>query len=403
MSRKFVILRTPDDSGPEPSRGADRSAGGGPGPGLPRAGTAASAAPQIEVGTTSAREARDLLRGGQARAIAPAMPVKLIEPVATPGAGLRAADPVWGIGAVGASTSPFTGQGVVVAVLDTGIDPAHAAFAGVQLERRNFTSEGPDDSHGHGTHCAGTIFGREVDGQRIGVAPGVTRAMIGKVLGNGGGGSDIVAEAIQWAVHGGAHVISMSLGIDFPGYVKELLEQDVPPELATSMALEGYRANVALFEHLAAFIAARAQFAQPSLLIAAAGNESQRDVSTDFEIGVSPPATAEGIVSVAALQQVAERYGVAPFSNTGARISAPGVGVLSAKRGGGLIAKSGTSMATPHVAGVVALWAHKLIDDGDFRSTTLQDQLFGSASRAKLQTGFDPNDVGAGMAQAPQG
>ena len=71
----------------------------------------------------------------------------------------------------------------MVAVLDTGIDPNHVAFNGVNLTRRNFTAEGDDDLHGHGTLCAGTIFGRDVNGLRIGVARGVSDAIIGKVLG----------------------------------------------------------------------------------------------------------------------------------------------------------------------------------------------------------------------------
>ena len=65
--------------------------------------------------------------------------------------------------------------------------------------QKNFTGEAPSDQHGHGTHCAGTIFGREVQGRRIGVAPGVGRALIGKVLGEGGGGSDQLARAMLWA------------------------------------------------------------------------------------------------------------------------------------------------------------------------------------------------------------
>ena len=85
--------------------------------------------------------------------------------------------------------------------------------------QKNFTQEEDDDNHGHGTHCAGTIFGREVDNQRIGVAPGVNTALIGKVLGTGGGSSATLASAINWAADKGAHVISMSLGIDFPGFV----------------------------------------------------------------------------------------------------------------------------------------------------------------------------------------
>ena len=63
--------------------------------------------------------------------------------------------------------SPFTGLGIVVAVLDTGIDATHPAFAGVTLVKKNFTTEAAGDLHGHGTHCAGTIFGRDVSGKDL--------------------------------------------------------------------------------------------------------------------------------------------------------------------------------------------------------------------------------------------
>jgi subtilisin family serine protease len=304
--------------------------------------------------------------------------------------------------AVGADTSPFTGNGIVVAVLDTGIDPNHPAFAGVDLVRKNFTNAGDDDDHGHGTHCAGTIFGRDVNNTRIGIARGVKKAMIGKVLGGNGGGSDVVMQAIQWATNNGANVISMSLGIDFPGFVKELTGQGIPTELATSMALEGYRANVLLFERLASLISAQNLFMQATLLVAAAGNESQRDVNPDFEIAVSPPAVSDGIVSVAALGQGAQGFTVATFSNTGAKVSGPGVGIISAKRGGGLTSMSGTSMATPHVAGVAALWAEKLSIAGQLNAQLLLGRLIGAATATGIKPGTDPTDVGAGMAQAPQ-
>lgn len=354
----------------------------------------------VEVEDITKREINVLGNEANVIAIAPSMPMKLIAPVGK--AAKPAAGSAWGLTAVGADTSPFTGAGIVIAVLDTGIDARHPAFAGVQLVTKNFTSENGVDLHGHGTHCAGTIFGRDVAGTRIGVARGVTKALIGKVLGKGGGSSDKIVSAINWAVESGAHVISMSLGIDFPGFVKHMEDNGLPTQAAVTTALEGYRANVQLFERLAGLIRTRGMFGQTTLLVAAAGNESERDGNPPYEIAVAPPAVAEGLISVAALGQGSRGLTVAPFSNTFANVSGPGVGIVSAKRGGGLVAMSGTSMATPHVAGVAALWAEKIMSTGPLNGVEWMSRLIASATRDGLAPGFDPTDIGAGLVRAPQ-
>lgn len=336
-------------------------------------------------------------------AVAPAMPMRLVSPVKSKkGARAKAPAADWGIAAVGADSSPFTGDGIVVAVLDTGIDAKHPAFKGVKLVHRNFTGDADRDLDGHGTHCAGTIFGRDVSKTRIGVARGVKKALIGKVIAKDGVASDVLAQALQWAVNEGANVISMSLGFDFPGYQRELIDSGLPPELATSRALEGYRLNVRLFERLAEMVKAMSGVTGvPSMLIAAAGNESQTDTDPDFKIAVSPPAVADGVISVAALGESPKGLVVAPFSNTGASISGPGVDILSAKVGGGLVTESGTSMAAPYVAGVAALWAESLAATGALTSSLLVNRLVASGTTAALKAGFAPEDIGSGMVTAP--
>lgn len=371
--------------------------------GMPIAGTDVASTVKIEIGDLEPRRATNLATKKGIVAVAPAIPMKLIAPTVSDTFLHSVTGSVtWGVQAVGADKSPYNGKGIVVAVLDTGIDRFHPAFAGMRIERKNFTDESDDDEHGHGTHCAGTIFGREVKGMRIGVATGVEEVLIGKVLGGNGGDSGQIADAILWAVASSANVISMSLGFDFPGYVKLLESNGTPTELAVSMGLEGYRLNLLLFDRLTSFISTQSEFRQPTLIIAAAGNESKRNTKPSFELRVTPPAIANGVVSVAAVAKTPDGYVVAPFSNVGVRVSGPGVDVLSAKLGEGLVALSGTSMATPHVAGVAALWAQKLCEDGEFKGSLLADRLVATATTDGMKPGFDYADIGAGLVRAPQ-
>ena len=194
----------------------------------------------------------------------------------------------------------------------------------------------------------------------------------------------------------------MSLGMDFLGYVKYLIEKEYPVELATSLALDAYRANTQLFERLAALMRTNSNFSQPVVIIAAAGNESRRTVNPNWKITVSPPAVVEGIISVAALDETENGdLVVASFSNAGANISGPGVSVVSAKAGGGLVSLSGTSMAAPHVAGVAAQWAEKISRNGRLNATELTARLIGSAHVEGFQKDYDPFDIGGGIVYAP--
>ena len=168
--------------------------------------------PAIHRERLTAQELQELSAEPDFVAAAEIMSTRLLSPVARefePGrrrvAGGRRQQS-WGIAAVGADRSKFTGADVTVALLDTGIEAEHPAFRGVDLVERDFTGLGNGDADGHGTHCAGILFGRNVDGVRIGVAPGVRRALIGKILGPEGGNSDMLIRGIAWAHEQGAHV-----------------------------------------------------------------------------------------------------------------------------------------------------------------------------------------------------
>jgi subtilisin family serine protease len=391
--RPHVVLRDPGNA--RTSDPYDR--------GRPPEAAAAPSGARVDVEELTKDQVLATARDPEVRAVAPVMPTRLVEPFEDPPGPAPSAASTWGITAVGADTSARTGAGVVVAVLDTGIDAVHPAFAGVELVQRDFSGSGDGDRQGHGTHCAGTVFGREVDGTRIGVAPGVSTALIGKVLDDSGGGtSEALFRGIQWAVDGGAQVVSMSLGFDFPGLVERLVSDGWPVALATSAALEAYRANLRMFDALMLVVRRGEAFGTGTVITAAAGNESRREERPDFEIAVSLPAAAEGVVSVGALQESPDGLTVASFSNTFPQLSAPGVGVVSARAGGGSRSLSGTSMATPHVAGVAALWWEEVAAASlPVSASTVTAKLLAFARTEPLAPDVDVADRGLGLVSAP--
>ena len=135
------------------------------------------------------------------------------------------------------------------------------------------------------------------------------------------------------------------------------------------------------------------------MVVAASGNESQRP---EFEISVSIPAAADDVVAVGALQQQGAQLSVANFSNTLPTLSAPGVQIVSAKAGGGLRTLNGTSMATPHVAGVCALWWEALGAQPPIATAeSVRARLRASARSDIFTNSTDPADRGEGLATCP--
>ncbi|WP_048148957.1 S8 family peptidase [Palaeococcus ferrophilus] len=264
---------------------------------------------------------------------------------------------IWNIKLVKAdlawSKEGITGKGVTVAVLDTGVDCDHVMLQGACVGFENFVTDEPaKDLNGHGTHVAGIIAGRPTkvtwEGKQVyvsGVAPEANILAV-KVLGqNGGGTMTQIIQGLDYVVEwkkkhpGEPIVISMSLGSPF-GSPRDPMVQKVE--------------QIIREEHIPAIIAA--------------GNE--------FAV-IDSPGLASGAITVAAVDRdmkVADFSGKGPGLNIydiKPDIAAPGVKILSAKAGtkNEFIAMSGTSMATPHVSGVVALILQK---HGDLTPETIK-------------------------------
>jgi subtilisin family serine protease len=305
-----------------------------------------------------------------------------------------------GLVAVGAHTTPFTGQGVTLAILDTGIDETHGAFQGKTIVKKNFTGEGANDQdvsdkEGHGTHCAATICGAQTNHVRVGVAPGVVKLCVGKVLGKSGGTLEMLVKGLIWAVvEQNASIVSMSLGYDLAGNTKRMIAKGVDPALAAQAAMRQHGDIIKVIGTLRAFLESRLPHV---VFVAATGNESKRPA---YVLDAGLPAAE--LFSVGAVGPTGGKWDVAPFSNGRAQVVAPGVDVFSAAPGGGWATMSGTSMATPHVAGVAALWTEKLRNDGKlFVPESVRSNIRSTAVRQPLLSN-DYIAIGAGLVQAPQ-
>lgn len=206
------------------------------------------------------------------------------------------------------------GKGVIVGVIDTGVDQAHVDLAGQVIAAQDFSGSGHSgDRNGHGTHVCGTIASKNPS---IGVAPGA-KLVHGKGLSDrGSGGGSGIAAAMDWCVQQGAKVLSMSLG-----------SSGRDPSI-DAMGDKLTKAGI--------------------VICCAAGNSGGSTPAIDF------PGRLPWAVSVAALDPALKP---ASFSSAGEGIetSAPGTNIWSCRTGGGYTQMSGTSMATPFCAGVIAL------------------------------------------------
>lgn len=262
----------------------------------------------------------------------------------------------WGLTQCQVLQSSWSGAGIKVAVLDTGMDLGHPDFEGREFKTRSFVGEPVHDINGHGTHCIGTACGPQIPSGnplRYGIAFG-SQVLVGKVLTNSGSstGAGVLA-GMNWAIANRCEVISMSLGSQSPVQ--------------------------AAYTHAGA-----AALRNGCLIIAAAGNSSTN---------TGAPANSPTIMSVASLDA---SLTPSSFSNAGKiEIAAPGSDVFSSwPRPVHYKTISGTSMAAPHVAGCAALWAES---DSSLRGMKLWEQLVASARRLP----FANSRVGAGLVQAP--
>ncbi|SHF12916.1 S8 family peptidase [Desulforamulus putei] len=261
----------------------------------------------------------------------------------------------WGVHYIGAHVCwPETrGQGVKVAVIDSGIDGSHPNLGGNLKGGINLVVPGASyyDDNGHGTHVAGIIAAANIGRGIVGVAPEAELYAV-KVLDQWGEGTILNAiNALDWCLKNRIHVANMSFGTD-----------------KYSSALEE---------------AVRAAHRRGLLIVAAAGNDGGPNT-------VDYPSVFDETISVAVVDS---RGKLASFSSSGPEVDllAPGSDIVSTYLWGSYVRLSGSSMATAHITGAAALLKAKYPEED---ANQLRRRLLSGAQKAK---GIDKNLTGAGI------
>lgn len=263
------------------------------------------------------------------------------------------------------------GNGVVIAVLDTGCDLDHPDLKGQIIGGRNFTDDyggdkdNYDDNHFHGTHVSGTMAALDNEVGVVGVAPEV-KLLILKVLDKDGAGDyqniiDAVNYATKWEGDNGEKVTAISLSLGGPNDESELHD------------------------------AIKAAVDEDILVVCAAGNEGDNSGETDE---ISYPGYYKEVIEVGAVD---EDKKLADFSSSNKRVNlvAPGVKVLSTYSGGKYAKLSGTSMATPHSSAAAALLFNELKQKLDRAPT--ERELFSELNKQTESLGNSKKEEGNGL------
>ena len=307
-----------------------------------------------------------------------------------------------GVVRVGAPTPSSNGAGIGVAVLDTGIDLAHSDLS---VATSGFSAIGAtcQDGNGHGTHVAGTVAARDNGADVVGVAPAAQLYCV-KVLDNSGSGSDATVMAgLDWVLNNHDRVVPaikvINLSLGRAGSVG-----DNPVLHGVISALDSAGISI----------------------VAAAGNDPQVDVSEQI------PAAYPEVIAVASTTAqngsnqcrflagsiAADTASYFTTDGHGVTVSAPGedqedvnrscfiksVGILSTRLGGGTARMSGTSMASPHVAGIAARYYQQ---NSTLLPSEVKAWIAAGASRQTVapldspSSSYTYDGVKEGIAQAP--
>ena len=306
-----------------------------------------------------------------------------------------------GINRVGRPTLISDGLGVGVAVLDTGVDLAHPDLAGTVNAANAFGGSSCQDDQGHGTHVAGIIAARDNTVDIVGVAPKATIYCL-KVLDGAGSGSDAtIMSGLEWVLNNHASVapaikvVNMSLGRS--GSVDD---NPAMHDLVTALASAGITVVVAAGNDATVDVSSQIPAAYPEVIAVAsttalAGTNQCRFLSAPIAADTASYFTTDGTgVIVSAPGEERENVSRACFISS--------VGILSTQLGGGTTRMSGTSMASPHVAGVVARYYQAGFQASDIRQyLQLDADRIGTAPLNSPASQYTYDGVREGIAQAP--